>query len=98
MNSLKVFLEHFIVEIVLWVSTIVSSLTDMAFLMIFSAMGVEFIVSVKSLATKSTFGMAFETGLVYGSRIIVAKFFVLAKLTISEELMLVSKHLLIPRA
>jgi len=40
-------------------------------------MRVKFIVSVEALATEAAFRMSFEPALIYGSRVVIAEFFML---------------------
>lgn len=61
-------------------------------------MCVKLIVSVKTLPTKSTFGVPFEAALVYGAGIIITKFLMSLELGVGEELMFVSEDFLVPCA
>ncbi len=57
----KMLFQHLIVQIVLRVTTAVSPITDMALLMLFSAVCVKLVISIESLATESTFWMPSES-------------------------------------
>lgn len=70
----------------------------MASLMLVPAVCVELVVAVESLPTEAALGMALEAALVDGSRVVVAKFFVLVQLGWREQLMLVREDLFIPSA
>lgn len=66
--------------------------------MLVPAMSIQFVVTVETLSTESTFGVTLESTLVYCSRVIIAELFMLAKLLLSKQLMLMRKDLLVPRA
>lgn len=79
-------------------AAVVPSITDMALLVLLPTMGVQFIVTVESLATKATFRMPFESGLIDGSGVVISKLFVLSKFPGCEQLMFVGEHFLVAGA
>jgi hypothetical protein len=94
----KVFLQFLVVEVVLWVSTSVSSIADVTSFMFLPTVGVEFVVSIEPLFAKAAFGMAFESRLVDSTWIIVSELLMFSKLTKGEQLMLVCENLLVSGA
>ena len=76
-------------------SAIIPPITDMAFLMLLSAMYIELIVAIESFFAKSTFGVTFESTLIYGTRIVVSKSFVFPEFTKGEEFVLMCEYLLV---
>lgn len=78
--------------------SVVAPVAHVAPLVFLSAVGKQFIVSVKSLSAETTFGVALEAALVHRPRVVVAISLVLLELLWREELVLVSEYLLVPRA
>lgn len=95
MGFLEVLLERIIIDIVLMAIPRLP-VTDVTSLMLVSAVGIQFIVSVKALMTEFTFGMAFKPTLVDSTGSIISELFVLAKLRDSEQFVFVCKDLFIP--
>ena len=62
------------------------------------AMGVQLIVTIKTYSAKAALRMAFETTLIYSSRIVISKLLMLPKLLLREQLMLMCEYLLVPCA
>lgn len=94
----EVLLQLVIVEVVLRVSTTISAITDVTALMFLPAMTVQLIITVKSLATKSTLWMTFETRLIYSSRSVVAILFVPPQVRKCKEFVFMSEDFLVPCA
>src|ERR1700761_3735804 len=69
----KVFLQFLVVEIILWISTSVSSIADVTSFVLLSTVGIEFVIPIEPLFAKAAFGMAFESRLVDSTRIIVSE-------------------------
>jgi hypothetical protein len=61
-------------------------------------MRVQFVIAVESLTAKSTFRMALEARLIYGARIVIAKFLMFPQLVLREKLVLVSEDLFVASA
>lgn len=86
-----------IIDVVLLLPPTISPITEVASLMLVSAVNVELIVAIEPLSTKAAFRMTFETALVDSPRIIIAKLFVLFQLGYCEQLMFMSEDLLVSR-
>ena len=56
----KVLFKFLIIEVILWIASTIPPITDMASLMLLSAVIIEFVVAIESLLAKLTFGMALE--------------------------------------
>jgi hypothetical protein len=93
---LKVLLKSIIIDVVLMLAIAGLSVTDVTSLMLVSAVGIQFIITVETFVTEFTFGVAFETTLVNSTGSIVSELFVLAKLRDSEKFVFVCKDLFIP--
>lgn len=94
----EVLLQLLVVEIVLWISTAISPVANVASLVLFATMGVEFVVTVESLFAEATFGMAPKSGLVKSPGVVISKLFVLAKFPEGEKFVLVCENFLVSRA
>jgi hypothetical protein len=94
----EVVLQIFVVKVVLWPTTSVSSFADVTFLMSVSTVYKELVVTIEALPAKCTFGMTFKSCLVNSSRVVVTELFVFLEIFFREELMLVSEDLLVPCA
>jgi hypothetical protein len=94
----EVIFQVLIVEIVLRSSPPISAFANMTLLMAISTVHKELIVAIKSLLAECTLGMPFESSLVDSSRIVVAEFFVLLKVLLRKQLMLVGENLFMTRA
>jgi hypothetical protein len=94
----KVLLELLVVEIVLWVPSTVSSVTDVTSLVLFATVRVKLVISVESFLAETTFWMSSEPGLVHCAGLVITFSFVSSKLSKGEHLMLVSKDLLMADA
>lgn len=79
MILVKVILQRVVVNIILLLTMRGASVTDVATFMFITAMSVQLVVAVESLTTKSTFRVSPEATLVYSSRLVIARFFVLTQ-------------------
>lgn len=68
----------------------------MAPLVFISTVGVELVITVKTLAAKATLWVSFETALVNGTRLIVPILLVPSQLCMSEQRVLMGEDLLVP--
>jgi alkylated DNA nucleotide flippase Atl1 len=74
----EVDLERIVVDVILLLPTAaVSTIADVATLVLVPAMGVELVITIKTLTTEAALRVSLETALVDGTRIIVAEFLVL---------------------
>lgn len=96
MGFLEVLLESIIVDVVLMLAIARLAVTDVTSLMLVSAVGIKFIITVETFVTEFTFGVALETTLVNSTGRIISELFVLAKLRDSEQFVFVCKDLFIP--
>jgi len=80
----EVKLQLIIISIVNGFAALVAVIADITSFMLFSAMSIKLIVAIESFSTEATFGMTFETALIYGTRVIVAELLMLSKLRICE--------------
>ena len=94
----KVLFQRVVIHKILLLPPLVISIADMASFMFISAVGIELIISIETLSTKTTLGMPFEAALVHGTRIVVTKLFMFSKFLRCEEFMFVRKDLLVPCA
>lgn len=98
MNLGEMLLQCRIVKVILWISAAVPSVTDVAPLMLFPTMSVEFVISVEALPAKATFGVALEPRLVDGPGVVVTKPLVFSQVAKGEQFMFVRKDLFVSRA
>ena len=78
--SSEVLFQGVVVLVVLLLSPFIPSITDMASLVLISAMRVQFVIAVKSLDAESTLRMSLEATLVHSSGVVISKLFVLSQL------------------
>ena len=95
--SFEVFFKGVVVHVVMGVSR-VPTITNEAALVFHAAVLVQLVVIVKSFTTETAQWVALEARLVGSTRLVVSMPHVLLKLFLSEELMLVREHLLVPSA
>lgn len=79
MIFVEVILQCVIVNIVLLLTMGGASVTDVATFVFITAMSVQLVVAVEPLTTKSTLGVSPEATLVYSSRLVIARPFVLTQ-------------------
>lgn len=79
MILMKVILQCVIVNIVLLLTMGGASVTDVATFVFITAMSVQLVVAVEPLTTKSTLRVSPEATLVYSSRLVIARLFVLTQ-------------------
>ena len=89
-------LERVVVNIVLLLSSAVSTIAEVTSLMLIPAMGVKLIVSIEALSAEATFGVTLEPALVYRPRIIIAELFMPPKFWYREQIVLMCEDLLVP--
>ena len=94
----EVNLQGFVVHIILLLPSMIPSVANMALFLLISAMCVQFVIAIESLPAEATLRVALETALIHGSRVVVAKFFMLAKFGYSEQLMFMREDFLVSRA
>jgi hypothetical protein len=94
----EVLLERIVVEVILRLASLVSPVANVTSLVLFSAVSVELVVSVKVLPTEPAFGMSSESALVSRAWPIVSLVFVSPQLLLREQLVLMRKDLLVSRA
>jgi hypothetical protein len=94
----EVFLQLFIIEVVLWILAASSAIAKMTALMLVSAVNVQLIITIKSLPAESALRMALEPTLIDCAWIVVTILLVPSEFLLREELMLVGEHLLVPCA
>lgn len=90
------FLQSIVVYVVLMLAIARLSVTDVTSLMLVSAVGIKFIITVETFVTEFTFGVAFKSTLVKSAGRIVSELFVLAKLRDSEQFVFVCKDFFVP--
>jgi len=61
MSILEMLFQRLVVQVVLWIATVIPSITNVAFLVLLPAVRVQLVVSVESLPTETTFWMPFES-------------------------------------
>ena len=91
----EVFLERFVVSIVLGLPSSVPPVADVAFLMGFSTVREKLIVAVESLAAEAALWVAFKAALVDRARVVVAELLVLTEFWAGKEFVLMCEDLLI---
>jgi hypothetical protein len=91
----EVKLEGVVVNEVLLLAALISAIADVASLVLVATVRVELVVTVESLSTKPTLGVALEPALVDGPGVVVTELLVLAEFALSEELMFVGEDLLV---
>lgn len=74
----KVDLECVVVEVVLRLSSAISSVADVTAFVLVATMREQFIVTVETLSAETTLRVALETTLIYRARVVVSVLFVLA--------------------
>ena len=89
----EVSFEGVVVDVVLRLSTSITTITQVTTLVAVTAVDVQLIIAVEALATEAALGVALETGLVAG--VVVAELLVSAQLGGSEKIVLVGEHLLV---
>lgn len=98
MVLLEMLLEGVVVDKILVLATVASSVTNVASLVPVPAMDIQFIIAIKPLAAKTTLGMAPETSLLDSARVVISVFFMPTELRNSKQVMLVGEDLLVARA
>jgi hypothetical protein len=91
----EMLLQHLVIQVVLHLAARISPVADVASFVFLSAMLIELIVTIESLAAKATFWMTLESALVNSSWVVVTKFFMPPKLPIRKQIMLMSKDFLV---
>ena len=94
----KVSFQGIIIDVILLLPGLMSSVTDMASLMLVPTMRIELVVTVKTSLAEPAFWVAFEATLIYCSGVVVTKSLVSLQLASREELVLVGKDLFVPGA
>lgn len=92
---LEVILQRIVVDVVLLLAMSGSSIADVASLMPVTAVSIQFVISVKSLATETALWVTSETTLVNGTWDVVSVFLVFPQFRHGKEFMLVGKDLLV---
>lgn len=92
---LEVVLERGIIDVVLLLAVSGLSIADVASLMLVTAMCIQFVISVESLATETAFRMASKTALVNSTGDVVSVFLVFPQLRHGKEFVLVGEDLLV---
>lgn len=92
---LKMVLERGVIDVVLLLAMSGLSIADVASLMLVTAVCIQFVISVESLATETTFRVTSETALVNGTGDVVSVFFVFPQLRHGKEFVLVGEDLLV---
>lgn len=92
---LEMVLERGIINVVLLLAMSGSSIADVASLMLVTAVCIQFVISVESLATETTFGVTSETTLVNSTGDVISVFLVFPQLRHGEEFVLVGEDLLV---
>ena len=93
----EVFLESIVVKVVVrpaWRS----SVADVASLVLLAAMDEQLVVAVEGLLAEATFGVALETTLVYGPRLVISVVLMLAQLLLRKQVVFVGEYFLVLRA
>lgn len=80
----KVYLQGVVIHIILRIASAVSSIADMASLVLVPAVCIQLIVAVESLLAKAALWMAPETCLIFGPRVVITESFVFPELLRSE--------------
>ena len=91
----KVVLERVVVDIVLLLTTTVTSIADVAAFVLVTTMRVQLVVAIETFSTKATFRVSLEPTLVNGAWVVVTEFLVLSQLRKCEEIVFVSKDFFI---
>ena len=82
MSFCKVFLELLVIEVVLWVCSAISPITNMASFVLLSAMSIQLIVPLEPLLTETTLWVSFKARLIYCAWIVIAISLVLPEFSI----------------
>lgn len=69
-------LEGVVINVVLLLAVGRASVTDVAAFMFITAVGVQLIITVESLATETALRVTLEATLIYSTRLVVARLFV----------------------
>lgn len=93
----KVEFQRIVVKVVLWLPPF-SSIANKASLVLRSAVHIKLVVAVESLATESAQWVTPKAALIYRSWIVISFLHVPFQFLIREQLMLVCKDFLVPRA
>lgn len=88
-------LERGIIDVVLLLAMSGLSIADVASLMLVTAVCIQFVISVESLATETAFRVTSETALVNGTGDIISVFLVFPQLRHGKEFVLVGEDLLV---
>ena len=94
----EMLLEGIVVDKVLLVTALPSSIADVTTFVLVSAMCVQLIIAIEPHATEATFRVAFESALVNCARMVIPESFVFPQILWCKQLMLVSEDFLVPRA
>ena len=87
--------QRIIVYIILLLASKIPPIANMALFVLISAMSIQLIIAIESLPAEATLRMALETTLVHGSRVVVAKLFMLPKFGSSEQFMFMREDFLV---
>lgn len=93
----EVVLQRLIVDIVMWVSAVLSVAQETS-LVLLSAVNIQLIISIESLSTEAAKWMTLEARLIHCSWVIVSLAHMFLQVLIGEQRKLVCKDLLVPRA
>lgn len=93
----EVLLQRLVVDIVMWVSAVLSIAKE-APLVLLSAMDVQLIITIEALSAETTQRMSLKTTLINRTRIIISFRHMFLQLLVGEESKLMSEDLLVPRA
>ena len=94
----EMLLKRIVVNEILLIAALPTSITNMASFVLVSAMSIELVIAIKSRPTETTFRMTLEAALIYRTRIVVSKTLMFPQLLRCEQLMLMREDLLVPRA
>ena len=98
MVFLEVALQSIVVNIVLLLAMGGTAVANMASFVFITTMGVQLVIAIESLPTKTTLGVAFEAALVDSTGFVITMLLVFSQLGHGEEGVLVSEHLFVPCA
>lgn len=94
----KVLLQLFIVEVILRVSSAISSVANVTSLVLLSTVIVKFIITVEPLLTETTFWMSLEARLINCAGIVITVLFVFSQFAKSEQFVFVGEDLFVSGA
>ena len=90
------FFERVVVNKVLLLPSLISSVADMTSLVLVPTMHIELVVAVETLSTEATLRVSLESTLIDSPWIIVPELLMFSELANREELVLMGEDLLVP--